>query len=56
MEYAKGGVIPKAEGIPLKLCNGYWIIDPAVEEKYGKEFLDKINEHRVPGMSIQEGK
>lgn len=52
MEYAKGGLVPAPHMTPVKLCNGYWIIDPAVEEKYGKEFLEKLNRMTTP----EEGK
>jgi len=52
VEFAKGGLIPEPTMIPVKLCNGYWVIEPAVAEKYGKEFLDKLNQMTPP----KEGK
>lgn len=52
MEYAKGGLIPKPQMTPVKLSDGYWFIDPVIEEKYGKEFLDKLNQMTLP----KEGK
>ena len=56
MEFAKGGLISESAGIPLRLSDGYRIIDPAVEEKYGREILDKLNAMTISDVSIKEGK